>query len=57
MPRQSPGIFAARFCTKCGTRLRSPNHVCQPSSIDRFQREAAWNKRSAAAGKPEAGKK
>ena len=50
MPRLSPAIFGARFCTKCGQRQRSLNHTCQPSAIKKFVRLAAWNKKSAAAG-------
>ena len=56
MPRQSPGIFAARFCTKCGQRQRSPNHVCQPSAIKKFKTINAWAKRSQVAGQPQAKK-
>lgn len=50
MAKLSPGIFGARFCTKCGQRQRSPNHTCQPSAITKFKRIADWNKKSQAAG-------
>lgn len=56
MPRLSPAIFGARFCTKCGQRQRSPNHTCQPSAIKKFVRINAWQKKSAAAGQAVKGK-
>ncbi len=52
MPRQSPAIFGARFCTTCGKRQRSVNHVCQPSAIEKFHTLQAWQKRSKAASQP-----
>lgn len=52
MPRLSPAIFGARFCTKCGQRQRSANHTCQPSALKKHVRLAEWNKRSFAAGQP-----
>lgn len=42
MPKQSPGIFGARFCTTCGQRQRSANHTCQPSAIKKNIRIKAW---------------
>ena len=45
-------MFQSTFCTKCGQKQRSPNHVCQPSAIKKFNRLAAWNKKSAATHKP-----
>jgi hypothetical protein len=52
MPRLSPAIFGARFCTKCGQRQRSANHVCQPSAIKKNARMQDWSKRSQTAGNP-----
>lgn len=57
MPRQSPGIFGGRFCMRCGMRQRSPNHVCQPSSLAKWRRVQAWVKKSAAAHQPVKAKK
>ena len=50
MPRLSPAIFGARFCTKCGQRQRSINHTCQPSALKKNVRLQDWNKRSVAVG-------
>jgi hypothetical protein len=57
MPRLSPAIFGARFCTKCGQRQRSANHTCQPSAIKKYVRLQEWNKKSVAAGQPAKPKK
>ena len=45
-------MFQSTFCTKCGQKQRSVNHVCQPSSIKKHVRLLAWNKKSALAHKP-----
>lgn len=56
-PVQSPGIFAALFCEKCGKRQRSLNHTCQPSAVEKHQHLNAWSKKSQQAGQPPKGKK
>jgi hypothetical protein len=33
-------MFKTQFCTTCLKRVRSPNHVCQPSAIEK----ARWMK-------------
>lgn len=53
MPLQTPGMFGATHCTTCGQRVRGPNHVCQPSAIQKFKRINAWAKKSQAAGQPQ----
>lgn len=52
MPRAAPGIFGAIFCTQCGQRMRSINHVCQPSALKKWQRTTDWSKRSQVAAQP-----
>lgn len=53
MPFTAPKVFGAIFCTRCGQRMRSSNHTCQPSAIQKYQRLNDWAKRSAAAHQPQ----
>ena len=52
MPTTAPGVFGATFCSKCGQRVRSPSHTCQPSAVKKFNRLNQWAKKSIAAGQP-----
>lgn len=57
MPFTAPKVFGAIFCTRCGQRMRSSNHTCQPSAIQKYQRLNDWAKRSAASAQPQKKKK
>lgn len=45
-------MHQSTFCTRCNQRKRGPNHVCQPSAVEKFERikkEMAQREREASA--------
>lgn len=33
---------AAELCPKCGKKVKSERHVCQPSAVDKMERVRDW---------------
>lgn len=31
-------MHQSTFCTRCNQRRRGPNHLCQPSAVEKFER-------------------